>query len=250
MCYRSSLNSLPSFGITDINALLQRIGYSLSRIDSLPPESWKYVSIPLSFSVRDSYTGDRTDWGKMYLHLRRDGKRLFLELRYKIPQGEDWRRMCLRYYLERRESNLIPGTYRYYFVDPYRGGESLCSKLYYFPKSGEFVPRSLLSSFGVLYSQQRKGKTDRYFYGITAKIPTQEELRYRKKYYRGKETPFWRRYRELKEREEERFIEFVLGRGFTKGILSPDVEKEVLQNFSRHSGRKSSTQREKVSKIA
>lgn len=244
MCHSLSLNTLPSFGISDINRLLQREGYNLSRIDSLPPESWKYVYIPLSFYLRDSYSGESEKGGTLALYLRKDGEGLYLEIRYKYLRRETWRRMSLRYYLERRESNLIPGTYRYYFLDPYTEEErdSLCSKLYFFPDSMEFVPRSVLHSSGVLYSQQRKGHTERYFYSLSP-LPS---LRYRKRHYRGKETPFWRRYRELQEREEEKFIEFALGRGYAKGIISPGVEEEVLRDFSRHTGGKPSTWREKV----
>lgn len=247
MCYKVSLNSLPSFGIADINLLLRRINYSLSRIDSLPPDSWKYVHIPLSFSVRDSFSGEKGKGGTISLYLRKDPEGLYLEIRYKVLRGKSPGDVCLRYYLERRESNLIPGSFRYYFLDPYGEGDSLCSKLYYFPDSGEFVPRSLLQEYGVLYSQQRKGHTDRYYFGLSSKTPTQEELRYRKKHYRGKETPFWRRYQELREREEERFIEFVVGKGYAKGVFPPGVEREVSEEFCRHSGRKSPTPGEKVS---
>ena len=246
MCYILSLNTLPSFGVSDINRLLQREGYSLSRIDSLPPESWKYVYIPLSFFLRDTYSGESNKRGSLALYLRKDREGLYLEIRYKYLQRKEWRRMSLRYYLERKESNLIPGTYRYYFLDPYSEEDFLCSKLDFYPESGEFVPRSILSSSGVLYSQQRKGHTERYFYDLSP-LPS---LRYRKKHYRGKETPFWRRYRELQEREEEKFIEFVLGRGYAKGVLPPGVERSVCKDYSRHSRGKSSTRREKVPQTA
>ncbi len=246
MCYILSLNTLPSFGVSDINRLLRREGYSLSKIDSLPPESWKYVFIPLSFFLRDTYSGESNKRGSLGLYLRKDREGLYLEIRYKYLQGEEWRRMSLRYYLERKESNLIPGTYRYYFLDPYSEEESLCSKLYFYPESGEFVPRSLLSSSGVLYSQQRKGHTERYFFDLSP-LPS---LRYRKKHYRGKETPFWRKYRELQEREGEKIIDFVLRGGYTKDVLSPGVNKSPCKGFPGLCKGKSSTRREKVSKIA
>lgn len=207
MCYSLSLNSLPSFSLADVNKLLQTEGYNLSRLDSLPSETWDYVLIPLCFSVGDSWTGNREEGGSVSLYLRKDGRGLYLDIAYKYRKRIRFRKMRIRYYLTRRESNLIPGTYRYYILNPYQCGEALCSKLYYFPESGRFLPRSVLSSQGVLYSLQRKGHSERYYFGL--RLPSWEDLRYRKTHYRGKETPFWKRYQDLQDRKEERFIEFV-----------------------------------------
>ena len=248
MCYTLSLESLPHFGISDVNRLLQTGGYSLSKLDSLPPESWKYAYIPLCFTYSDSWTGERRKGKEVSLYLKRDGDGLYLEIRYSVRLKDRERNRTLRYYLVRRESNLIPGTFRYYFLDPYTEEDKLCEKLYYYPETGDFYPRSCLSTYGVLYSQQRRGHLDRYYLGLTPKLLRGESTRYRKKHYRGKVTPFWRRYQELKEREEERFIEFVVGSGYAKGLpIPPDVRREVCEEFRQHSGRKSSTRREKAS---
>ena len=249
MCYYLSLESLPSFGISDVNRLLQTEGYSLSKLDSLPPESWKYAYIPLCFTYSDSLTGERRKGREVSLYLKRDGDGLYLEIRYSVRLQDRERNRLLRYYLTRRESNLIPGSFRYYFLDPYGEEEdSLCEKLYYYPETGDFYPRSYLSTSGVLYAQQRRGRLDRYYLGLTPKLLKGDSTRYRKKHYRGKVTPFWRRYQELKEREEERFIEFVVGSGYADGLrIPPDVRMEVCRDFQRHSGRKSPTRREKAS---
>lgn len=157
MCYYLSLESLPSFGISDVNRLLQTEGYSLSKLDSLPPESWKYAYIPLCFTYSDSLTGERRKGREVSLYLKRDGDGLYLEIRYSVRLQDRERNRLLRYYLTRRESNLIPGSFRYYFLDPYGEEEdSLCEKLYYYPETGDFYPRSYLSTSGVLYAQQRR----------------------------------------------------------------------------------------------
>ena len=248
MCYSYPLDRLPSFGISDIDRLLRTEGYSVSKIASLPPDSWKYAYIPLCFTTSDSWTGERTKGREISLYLRRDTEGLYLEIQYQIRLRDRERRRSLRYYLIRKESNLIPGTFRYYFLDPYTEEESLCSKLYFYPDTGDFLPRSVLTESGVLYSQQLKGHTDRYYFGVSPRRVSSQSLRYRKKHYRGKVTPFWRRYLELQEREEERFIEFVVGSGYAKGVPIPrDVRKEFVEDYCKHTGRKSPTRRRKVS---
>ena len=249
MCYYASLDSLPSFGIQEINHSLRSVGCPLSKIDSLPPGSWEKISFsPLYFFYRDSWTGERREGRKILLNLRRDTEGLYLEIRYSLSTKESPGDMYIRYNLVKRESNLIPGTYRYYFSDPYaKEGDSLCSKLYFYPETGEFVPRSVLSSFGVLYSQQRKGHTQRYYFGISSRIPSGDKLRYRKTHYRGKITPFQERYNRLQEEEDLRLVEYLVGKGYARGILPRSLEKEVSVECKRHSGRKSSTRRKKVS---
>jgi hypothetical protein len=250
MCYYLSLDTLPSFGITDISKSLRTGGYSLSRIDSLPLEVWDSLILPpLCFSIFDSWTGERIKGRRIDLSLRRNKRGLYLDIQYSLLSGGDREDVCLRYRIVRRESNMIPGTYRYYFENPYsrRKGERLCSKLYFFPDSGEFLPRSVLYPSGVLYSQQRRGHFERYYLGLSYRVPDWESLRYRKTHYRGKETKFWSRYRRLQEETEDRFIELTLGRAVRRGMYPKGVEKEVLENYYRHSGRKSPTGREKVS---
>lgn len=246
MCYYHTLDSLPSFGIKEINQILRSGGHSLSEIDSLPPGSWDCVKIsPLSFCVRNTWTGERRKGNEINILLRRDTEGLYMESRYMISLRGETEERRLRYYLVRKESNLLPGTYRYYFLDPY--SEGLCSKLYYYPESGDFLPRSVLSSSGVLYSLQRMGHLERYYFGGSSRVPTQEELRHRKTHYRGKITPFQARYRKLREEEDRKLLEYLVGKGYAKGILPPDLEKEVSGDFRKHSGRKDTTGREKSS---
>ena len=242
MCYRTSQESLLSFGISTITKLLRKEGYSLNSLESrLKPDSGDRVDLPLSWTRRNSWTGEREKAGEAYLCIRKGLGGLCLEIRYSVRrEGETWDSVVLRYDLVKRESNLKPGTYRYYFRDPYSQEESLCSKLYLLPELGEFVPRSVLSSWGVLYSQQRRGKKDRYFSGFTL-APSGDKLRYRKRHYRGKETPFWRRYLELSEREEYRWGLYLLGNAWNPSICSPEIAEDFLQEYHRASGRKYST---------
>ena len=221
MCYSRSVGSLCPFSISILRKSLQKEGDSLGKIDRTlsPGEKWGKV---LNYSFEEKRSGHSvTTTGKVEI--------------YKDPRGLllDFNGGMYRYRLEKRESNLKPGTYRYYFLDPYSPTPSLCEKLYYLPGVCEFVPRSVLWSYGVLYTQQRKGKKARYF--DPRKLP---ETRYRKTHYRGRVTPFWDKYQRLQEEEETRYIEFVVGNGFTSGLVPLDVEREVILDYCKHSGRK------------
>ena len=230
MCYPRNIESLPTFGIKTLRKVLQGEGYSLGRVDSvLRPSSGDSVKMSQNWTERDSW-GQRRPLLSVDMYLRKDERGLYLEtLRGDLRLGE-------RYYLVKRESNLKPGTYRYYFADPFSPG-TLCEKLYYLPDVGEFLPRSILSSHRVRYSQQRKGHKERYYFS-PKHIPEGKELRYRKTHYRGKSTPFWRRYQELTEERDWRFVEYTIGNGFASGIISPDIEREVKEEYRKHTGRK------------
>ena len=62
--------------------------------------------------------------------------------------------------------------------------------------------------------------------------------KYRKSHYRGQITPFWERYKYTQEEKEDRLLEFEVGLGFASGLLPRDLETEILQEYCRHSGRK------------
>ena len=239
MCYHSSTDSLLSFGISNLTRLLRKEGYSLNSLESrFRPDSQDRVEIPsYTWTRTNSWTGERKVLGEVNIVIRKGLGGLCLEIRYSVQkEGRPWEKMCLRYDLVKRESNLKPGTFRYYFRDPYTQEETLCSKLYLLPELGEFVPRSVLSSWGVLYSQQRKGKKERFFYG-GKRPPSQEKLRYRKRHYRGKETPFWRRYQELCEEEDYKWGLYLVGNAWTPELGSPELAEELLQEYRRVCGR-------------
>lgn len=227
MCHSSSVESLFSFGISDINKLLRMRGYSLQKIDSsFLPGPGNYARLPLSW---------RDNRGKTHaieVYLLKDSGGLYLELRYNVSRGGTGNRSReLRYYLTRRESNLKTGTYLYYIKNPYTLEEKLCTRLYLLPDLGDFVPRSVLSSFKVLYSQQRKGKRERIYSPKT--LP---DKKHRKTHYRGKATPFWNRLQKLQEENDLKFIAFGVGLGVAKGIPLPDRGK--IEEIIRKSGRK------------
>ena len=251
MCYRISTENLLSFGIPSITRLLRKEGYSLHSLDSrLRPDSQDRVEIPsYTWTRTNSWTGERKVLGEVCIRIRKGLGGLCLEVEYSVQkEGRPWDKMCLRYDLVRRESNLKPGTFRYYFRDPYSQEEKLCSKLYLLPELGEFVPRSVLQSYGVLYGQQRRGKKDRFLSG-GKRPPKPEELRYRKRHYRGRETPFWRRYLELCEEEDYRWGLALVGENWTPDLGSPEIAEELRSEYRRLCGGKSSTRREKVPEI-
>ena len=249
MCYPTSTDNLLSFGIPSINKLLHKEGYTLQSLESrCRPGTEDGANFPsFTWTRTNRWTGEREKLGEVGLFIRRGLGGLYLEIRYNIRRkGGSWEKMCLRYDLVRRESNLKPGTYRYYFRDPYTQGDSLCSQLYLLPEIGEFVPRSVLKSHGVLYAQQRAGHKERYFGG--GKRPP-EDIRYRKKHYRGKETPFWRRYQELIEEDNYKWGLLLVGEYWSPEIGSPELAKPLIQEYRRVVGRKSSTRRRKVPQI-
>ena len=248
MCYRISTENLLSFGIPSITRLLRKEGYSLHSLDSrLRPDSLDRVEIPsYTWTRTNSWTGERKVLGEVCIRIRKGLGGLCLEVEYSVrKEGRPWDKMCLRYDLVRRESNLKPGTFRYYFADPYSPG-GLCSRLYLLPDLWEFVPRSVLKRYGVLYAQQRAGHKERYFGG--GKRPP-ENIRYRKKHYRGKETPFWRRYQELVEEDNYKWGLLTIGEWWSPEFGSPEIAEELRREYWRICGRKPSTLGRKVRRI-
>ena len=63
-------------------------------------------------------------------------------------------------------------------------------------------------------------------------------MRYRKSHYRGKITPFWDRYQRLSEERDWKITEYTIGRGFASGVIDPEVEMEIKEEYRKHSGRK------------
>lgn len=238
MCYSKSVSGLFSFGIPEITRLLRRRRYTLHKIDSVfTPTPGNFVEVPYSWTQRDRLSGTQKKSGEIKVYVRKDTSGLYLDLQYTILHPDGKRDpVSLRYGLVRRESNLKPGTYRYYIKDPYsqdpEGG--ICTRLYFLPELGEFVPRSVLTSWRVRYSQQRKGHKDRYFYPGT-KTP---DPKYRKTHYRGKETPFGRRSRELQEEKEYRDTLSLVGMGYASGLIDREGERELLREYCRVTGRK------------
>ena len=236
-----SIESLYSFGIKGLQSSLRREGYSLGKLETiLKPGTDDRVETFLSWSSVNSW-GEKVDSLEVKVTIRRDTEGLFLEVstRGGVPMGDPLR-------LVKRESNLKPGTFRYYILDPYSPPtqETLCEKVYYLSGVCEFVSRSILQSHRVLYRQQRKGKKDRYYFGIK-EIP-REKTKYRKSHYRGKITPFWERYEYLREEKETRFIEYCVGNGFSEGIISPEVEREIILDYCKHTGRKTLPKRKSL----
>lgn len=249
MCYYKSTDSLLSFGISDLNKILRRENLALWRLESkMKPDSGDHIKIPsFKWTSRNKWTGTEKKEAEVGIFIRRGQEGLYLEIRYSLLRQDREDKKVLRYDLVRRESNLKPGTFRYYFADPYSPG-GLCSRLYLLPDLWEFVPRSVLQSYGVLYGQQRRGKKDRFLSG-GKRPPKPEELRYRKRHYRGRETPFWRRYLELCEEEDYRWGLALVGENWTPDLGSPEIAEELRTEYRRLCGRKSSTRREKVPEI-
>lgn len=239
MCYSKSVSELYSYGIPEITRALRRQRYTLHKIDSVfTPAPGNYVECTPTWTQRDRLSGGKKKAGEMKVYIRKDTSGLYLDIRYSISYPDGKRvPVSLRYDLVRRESNLKPGTYRYYIKDPYspkdpEGG--ICTRLYFLPELGEFVPRSILTSWRVRYSQQRKGHKDRYFYpGINTPDP-----KYRKTHYRGKETPFGRRSRELQEEKQYRDTLSLVGMGYASGLIDRGEERELLREYCRVTGRK------------
>jgi len=239
MCYSKSVSELFSFGIPEITQGLRRQRYTLHKIDLLfKPDSGDKVEIPWTWTRRDRLSGMQKKSGEIKVYIRKHTSGLYLDLQYTISHPDGKRDpVSLRYDLVRRESNLKPGTYRYYIKDPYstldpEGG--ICARLYFLPELGEFVPRSILDSWRVRYSQQRKGHKERYFYP-SIKTP---DPKYRKTHYRGKETPFGRRSRELREERDYRDTLSLVGMGYASGLIDREEERELVREYCRVTGRK------------
>lgn len=237
MCYSKSVSELRSYGIPEITRGLRRQRYTLHKIDLLfKPDSGDKVELSPSWTQRDRLSGGQKKSGEIKVYIRKDSSGLYMDLQYTLSFADGKKNpVSLRYDLVRRESNLKPGTYRYYIKDPYsQDGEGMCTRLYFIPELGEFVPRSVLASWRVRYSQQRKGHKDRYFYPGT-KTP---DPRYRKTHYRGQETPFGRRSRELREEREYRDSLSLVGMGYGVGLIPQEEEWELIREYCRVTGRK------------
>lgn len=110
---------------------------------------------------------------------------------YRKADGED---VTQKVWLRWRASNLNRGGY-YYFVCPVTGRS--CRKLYLV--GGRFVSRF---AFKALYEQQTKSRARRDnplfgFLDAEAQLEQLERQRYRRMTYRGKPTPFARKYERL-----------------------------------------------------
>ena len=240
MCYKDSVEGLLSFGIPEITRGLRRKRYTLHKIDSVftaSPDN--FVEIPWEWTITTGGYFNRTERkNSVKVYIRKDTSGLYVEIVYSLRS--EWKGKTtsppysLRYDLVRRESNLKPGTYRYYFNDPYSPKEGgICTRLYLLPELGEFVPRSILDSWRVRYANQKRGHKDRYLH--PRKVPS---TKYRKSHYRGKETPFWRSFREKAEEEDYREILSLVGSGYATGIVSRENEWKLLQEYCRVTGRK------------
>lgn len=234
-----TIETLFSFGIADINKALRKHSkrLSLSSIDNylqdVPDYPGKiFGTLERSWTRRNSWTGEETKILDLTSSIGKDTEGLFICFSYTF-RGMKYEE---HFYLTRRESNLKPGTYRYYFIDPYweKEGE-ICSKLYFLPQIGEFVSRKILRSYGYLYKEQTKGKKDRFLFSYK-KAPEGKELKYRKSHYRGRITPFWRRFEYLCEREEERNIILLFSWGDTKGIYSSELERDCASKYKSYTG--------------
>ena len=218
-----SKESLFSFGIKDLQTALRREGFSIQKVEEV-------LSRGGAVEVRHNYT--------------RTNRRGEVEsLSFEVVFGMDSEGLCLSvrsggrllgesYSLVRKESNLKTGTYRYYIRDPHPlpGREALCEKLYYLPGLCEFVSIPYLRSCGVLYSQQMRGKKERYI-NPRPLPPT----KHRKTHYRGKTTPFWEKYqRDTEEREVRIFLYFL---DFFSGRVPPEIEM-AREDYFRRIGRK------------
>jgi len=52
---------------------------------------------------------------------------------------------------------------------------------------------------------------------------------------------------ELEVQEKEtRFIEYCVGNGFSEGIISPEVEREIILDYCKHTGRKTLPKRQNL----
>ena len=244
MCYTSSREGLLSFGIPEITRELRRKGYTWHKIDTIfkPDTERNYVEISWEWTTSSGGYFNRTEKkSSVKVYIRKDFSGLYMEIQYtltrELQSGKVGNNISTRYDLVKKESNLKPGTYRYYIKDPYspldpQGG--LCSRLYLLPELGEFVPRSILKSHGVLYSQQRKGHRER-FLSPSWNAP---DTKYRKSHYRGRITPFWERYKEICKELDYRWIISSVVDGSAEGLLPPDLQGELLQEYKRITGRK------------
>lgn len=237
MGYHKSREELLSFGLSDITRELRRRRLTLHKIDSVfIPGGGSRVEWSPVWTITTGGLYKRTESRhSVNIRIKKDTSGLYMELEYQVQRdGGPERLHSARYDLVPRGSNLKPGTSRYYIRDPYSlDGGGLCTRLYLLPELGEFVPRSILDSWGVRYANQRRGHKDRYLH--PRKVPSPK---YRKSHYRGTITPFWKSYQDKQEEEDYRLFQDYLSRGLCAGMLDPMTERSLLEDFCRKTGRK------------
>lgn len=170
-----TIERLQSFSISDID----RNGYSLEKLERLS----KPIKGTMSLGKGSS---------KSTVGLILNPSPLSISFVYAVG-GRNVER---RFYIRKRESNLISGSFMYFFVCPNSG--KLCRKLYIF--GGEIVSRYKLQDLGIMYDQQTRGHNYRRVWSYYYRIPDNDSIKYRKSHYRGFITPFWER---LTERDRE-----------------------------------------------
>jgi hypothetical protein len=209
MSHKPNIDSLLSFRLSVVTKDLKRVGHTMGSLES-------------SLKVGD-YAESRMYWsrkgervGSVSYRIIKEETGLCLELSYTYTTREGGGTRKQRYRLVKRESNLIPGKYRYYILNHYASGESLCSNLYLWDLDGVgFYPRSILSEVGCLYSQQRESHIGRSVWSLCEKANRSkyQHLKHRKTHYRGNPTPFWARYTYLTTESNRRFLEYFMRRG-------------------------------------
>lgn len=216
------INDLCSLSIGDLQKYLQGGGVSLSDLEDRLSSPGSYAKGEISWSYSD-YKGTKTPHNSTGIEIRKD-RTLYIEFVYS-HKGKTRR---VRYDLQRRESNLLPGKYRYYFSDPLSLEPGLFGKLYIY--NGDFLPRSVLQRYGLLYKQQAEGHTRRSVFTFSQRVPSFSDLKYRKRHYRGKETPFWRRYKYLSEEADLRLVKYMFGRRLVTEAEFPGIG-DIISEF-------------------
>lgn len=210
---RPDIEDLMSFSVSFIQKELGRVGYTLSSLDSALSRGG------VAKGQVEWNTGEKKI-GSMGYSISRDNVGLYVELRYTYSGGDCDKDCKQRYYFQKRESNLVKGSYRYLFLDPYGKRDSVCSKLYFvcIGRMVGFFPRSVLSSYGICYRQQRESHKGRYVWSMYHRANGEKygRVKNRKRHYRGKETPFWKRYSYIQDESERR----VLGELLKVGMIN------------------------------
>lgn len=218
---RPNIDSLLSFRLSEVTKDLKRVGYTLSSLESRLKVG-DYAESKMIWSKGEDKVGSIS-----YKIIKED-EGLSLELRYSYSTEGGTGNQIQTYSLVKRESNLLPGKYRYYILNPYTEEESLCTTLYLCGVDGVgFYPRSILSERGCLYRQQRESHIGRYVWSLCSQSNRNkyQHLKHRKTHYRGKPTPFWRRYTYLVEESDRRLMSYLISKGMAdnKDLCSPDV---------------------------
>lgn len=218
---RPNIDSLLSFRLSEVTKDLKRVGYTLSSLESRLKVG-DYAESKMIWSKGEDKVGSIS-----YKIIKED-EGLSLELRYSYSTEGGTGNQIQTYSLVKRESNLLPGKYRYYILNPYTEEESLCTTLYLCGVDGVgFYPRSILSERGWIYRQQRESHIGRYVWSLCSQSNRNkyQHLKHRKTHYRGKPTPFWRRYTYLVEESDRRLMSYLISKGMAdyKDLCSPDV---------------------------